>query len=132
VNDVDSMLAFARRFVAAIEAKDIDAVRQSYRPDALIWHNTDGKFQSVEQSIRGVYWIHKVLAGVHYEIKRLQPFPGGYLQEHVLRGTLPSDESFAMPACVVCKVEEGRIVSLDEYLDSVHALPLVSQSKTAG
>jgi ketosteroid isomerase-like protein len=31
-----------------------------------------------------------------------------------------------MPACVVCTVEDGVIVSLDEYLDSAHTKPLVA------
>jgi ketosteroid isomerase-like protein len=124
MNDAESTLALASRFVAAIEAKDVDTVRQCYAPKARIWHNVDGKVQSVEENIRGVYWIHKVLGNVRYEIRQRLAIPGGFVQQHVLRGTLPSGESFAMPACVVCLVENGRIVSLDEYLDSAHVRPL--------
>ena len=31
----------ADQLFAAIEAGDIDAVRDLYAPDAVIWHNTD-------------------------------------------------------------------------------------------
>ncbi|MFT6771273.1 MAG: ketosteroid isomerase-like protein, partial [Congregibacter sp.] len=31
----------------------------------------------------------------------------------------------AMPACAIIKVEDGLIVSLDEYLDTVHTHPLL-------
>lgn len=123
----ESIDALARRFVAAIMAKDIEAIRAVYAPDARIWHNFDNLYQTVEDNIRGVHWIHKVLQGVRYDVKRIQPFPGGYLQEHVLRGTLANGEAFAMPACVVCTVKEGRITALDEYLDSAHTKPLTAK-----
>lgn len=129
MSEADEILALASRFVAAIEAKDVDTVRACYAPGARIWHNTDGKVQSVDDNIKGVYWIHKVLAGVRYDVKQRMAIPGGFLQEHVLRGTLPSGEAFAMPACVICKVEGGVITTLDEYLDSAHTLPLVAASQ---
>jgi ketosteroid isomerase-like protein len=124
MSELHDTVALAKRFVAAIMAKDIDTIRQCYAPDAKIWHNFDNIYQSVDENIRGVHWIHKVLAGVNYDVKRIQPFPGGYLQEHVLRGKLPNGEDFAMPACVVCTVRDGRITALDEYLDSRHTKPL--------
>ena len=126
MSEAEAILALAARLVAAIEARDVDTVRRCYAPQARIWHNVDGKLQSVDDNIKGMHWIHKVLAGVRYDVKRRVAIPGGFLQEHVLRGTLPSGEDFAMPACVVCRVEDGVIVSLDEYLDSAHARPLVA------
>ena len=125
------VLELAARFVAAIEARDVDTVRACYAPDARIWHNNDGKVQSVDDNIKGVHWIHKVLTGVRYDVKQRTALPGGFLQEHVLRGTLPDGSAFAMPACVICKVEGGVITALDEYLDSAHTLPLVAASKRA-
>lgn len=120
----ESTLALAKRFVTAIMAKDIDAIRNVYTPDAKIWHNFDGVYQTVDDNIKGVHWIHKVLTNVFYDVKHMTPFEGGYVQEHVLRGTLASGEAFAMPACVICKVKDGKITSLDEYLDFAHTKPL--------
>ena len=131
MGEAEDILALADRFVAAIEKRDVDTVRACYAPDARIWHNNDGKVQSVDDNIKGVHWIHKVLSGVRYDVKRRLAIPGGFLQEHVLRGTLPGGEAFAMPACVVCTVEGGVITALDEYLDSAHTLPLVAASKRA-
>ena len=124
MSELDNTLALAKRFVAAIMAKDIETIRQIYAPEAKIWHNFDGIYQSVDDNIRGVHWIHKVLQNVNYDVKRIQPFPGGYLQEHVLRGTLSNGEQFAMPAAVICTVKDGKITALDEYLDSRHTKPL--------
>jgi ketosteroid isomerase-like protein len=55
------------------------------------------------------------------------------VQEHVLRGTVrTTGEAFAMPACVICTVADGRIVTLDEYLDSAHTRPLLARPTAAG
>lgn len=123
-DDAADILALAARLVAAIEARDGEAVRACYHPQARIWHNTDDRLQSVEENVRSVGWIHKVLAGLRYDIVRRVALPDGFLQQHVLRGRLASGEQFAMPACVICRVEGGAIVSLDEYLDSAQAARL--------
>jgi uncharacterized protein len=125
-----STIELARRLVRALNEKDETAIRQIYSPDARIWHNFDGKYQSVDENLRGMYWIHKRLSGIRYDVVRLVELPDGYLQEHVLRGKLASGEDFAMPACVICTVQDGRVVALREYLDLTHTLPLTEKSAT--
>jgi ketosteroid isomerase-like protein len=125
-----STIELARRLVRALNEKDEAAIRQIYSPDARIWHNFDGKYQSVEENLRGMYWIHKRLGGIDYDVVRLVELPDGYLQEHVLRGKLASGEDFALPACVICTVKDGRVVSLREYLDLTHTLPLTEKRAT--
>jgi ketosteroid isomerase-like protein len=120
-------IELARRFVSALNTKDEAAIRQIYAPDAAIWHNFDGKHQTIDENLRGMYWIHKRLSGISYDVVNLVELPDGYLQEHVLRGKLPSGEDFAMPACVICKVQDGRVTSLREYLDLTHTQPLTAQ-----
>lgn len=120
----DDVLAIAARFMQALEDADLDAVRSLYASDARLWHNFDQQLQSVEDNLKTLGWIHRKLDDLHYDIVRREPIPGGYYQQHVLRGTLASGEAFAMPACAIVKVENGRIVSLDEYLDSAHTAPL--------
>jgi ketosteroid isomerase-like protein len=121
-----STIELAHRFVRALNAKDEATIRQIYTPDARIWHNFDGKYQTIDENMRGMYWIHKRLSGINYDVVRLVELPDGYLQEHVLRGKLPSGEDFAMPACVICTVKDGRVTSLREYLDLTHTKPLTA------
>lgn len=122
-----STIELARRFVSALNAKDEAAIRRIYAPDVRIWHNFDGKYQTIDENMRGMYWIHKRLSAVDYEVVNLVELPDGYLQEHVLRGKLPDGEDFAMPACVICKVKDGRVTSLREYLDLTQAQRLTAQ-----
>ena len=47
-----SVLDVAARFFAAIEAGDIDTVRATYAPDAVVWHNHDGAVQTRDENVR--------------------------------------------------------------------------------
>ena len=66
-------LALAVRFVTAIEAGDIDAIRAIYAPDARVWHNTDGiEFpgQTVDENLKVLAWMGRFLRDKHYDIVR--------------------------------------------------------------
>jgi len=117
-------VAVAQKFVAALNVADAEAVREAYAPDARIWHNFEDKLQSVDENIETMHWVHSKLSKLDYDVQRLIAIPGGFLQQHILRGTLASGEAFAMHACVICKIEDGRITELEEYLDTGQARPL--------
>ena len=120
------VLAVAQRFIAALNVADVEAVRDVYSSDARIWHNFSEQLQSVDDNIKTMLWLHRKLDSVNYDIQRLEVIPGGFIQQHILRGVLSSGEQFAMPACAICMVENGRITSLEEYLDMSHTKPLMS------
>jgi ketosteroid isomerase-like protein len=124
VSESEQNLALGERYMQAVTDCDLDAVRAIYAPDARIWHNFDQAEQSVDDNLKTLQWIHGKLSGIEYEIVRREPIPGGFYQQHVLRGKLASGEDFAMPACAIVKIENGRIASLDEYLDTAHTRPL--------
>lgn len=126
MSDTEQNLALGERYMKAVSDCDVDAVRNIYAPDARIWHNFDQALQSVEDNIKTLQWIHGRLSELEYDIVRREPIPGGFYQQHVLRGKLPSGAEFAMPACAIVKIENGRIVALDEYLDTAHTKPLSS------
>lgn len=125
MNESDPHLAVAQRFLAALNANDGDAVRQIYHPQARIWHSfhPDG-LQSVEDNVKTLAWMHRKLPGLHYDVVRLQALPDGYLQQHVLRGTMADGTAIALYACAICTVEDGRITALEEYLDPAQVAAL--------
>ena len=47
------------------------------------------------------------------------------VQQHTLRGRLPSGEDLAIPVCIVFQIVDDLIVRLDEYIDSAHTQPMV-------
>ena len=111
--------ALAKRFFDCVEQGDIDGLVACYAPDAKIWHNTDEQEQSPQDNkvtLSGM--VTRILDRV-YDNRRIETFPGGFVQQHVLRGTRKHDGvRIALPACIVCAVEGGKITRLDEYFDS--------------
>ncbi len=117
-------LDLADRFFAAILRGDTAALRALYAPDAAIWHNFDGKAQSVDENLRVLAWIVQNIRGMRYEEVRRQLTPTGWVQQHVLRGTAPNGKPLDVPACIVFTVAAGRVTRVDEYLDSAQIAAL--------
>ena len=111
-------LEVAEKFFAAIPRGDLEAVRALYAPAAEIWHNHDGVTQDVAANLRVLDWVVRNVSGLRYEEVRRQATPTGFVQQHVLRGAAPNGKPLEIPACIVCRVENGRITRLNEYLDS--------------
>lgn len=114
----------AERLMAAVTAGDTGALRRLYAPDARIWHNADGAEQAVEQNLRTLGWLARTVRDLRYEEIRRDPLPRGYVQRHVLRGTLPDGTPVEVPACLFVTVGDGRISRIEEYADSRAIEPL--------
>ncbi|MDP1872590.1 nuclear transport factor 2 family protein [Phenylobacterium sp.] len=123
--------ALAERFITALEAGDVEAVRAIYAPDAKLWHNNDEVEQTVDQNLRVLAWLIRALPERRYRIVRREILADGFMQQHVLEGVLADGEPFAMPACVVVQARDGQIVRLDEYLDPAAGASLGAQAKRA-
>ncbi|HVO27859.1 MAG TPA: nuclear transport factor 2 family protein [Candidatus Margulisiibacteriota bacterium] len=126
MNTEDS-LQLAERLFGAITTGNVEAVRQIYAPDAVIWHNNDGLEQSADANLQVLQWVVANIRNLRYENVRRQRTDSGFMQQHVLRGTAPNGRQLDIPACIVCTVRNGRITRLDEYLDSAHIAPLVKR-----
>jgi len=110
--------ALAKRFFAAIEAGDIDALRSIYSPDAVVWHNTDQVEQSVDENLVVLRWVQQNVKGWRYEDVRRTSYEGGFVQQHMGKGIAPSGLPFEMPACIVGQVAGGLVTRIEEYIDS--------------
>lgn len=106
------------RFFTALEAGDIETVRAIYAPDALIWHNDDLLEQSVEDNLKVLAGLHRAVSGLRYDVIRRAPVADGVLQQHVLRGTLPTGAEVELHAAMYLQVQDGHITRIEEYLDS--------------
>ena len=112
--------AFAKRFFDAIEQGDIDTVRDSYTADVGIWHNFDDKVQTRDENLASLQGMVGRISDRAYADRRLEVFDGGFVQQHVLRGTRKDGSRVSLPAAIICRMRDGRIARLDEYLDSAH------------
>jgi ketosteroid isomerase-like protein len=112
-------LEIAERLFAAIMRGDVAAVGEVYAPDCVIWHNNDRTHtQTVAENLQTLGWVTRNIDQLRYEEVRRQETPSGFVQQHVLRGIARNGAPVEIDACIVCRVENGRITRLDEYLDS--------------
>lgn len=118
--DEAAVRAFAKRFFDAIEQGDVETVRDSYTPDVGIWHNFDDQVQTREENVATLTAMVARISDRTYADRRVEVFDGGFLQQHVLHGTRKDGSRVSLPACIVCRMRDGRIARLDEYLDSAH------------
>ena len=115
----DAMRALAKRFFDCVEAGDIDGLVACYAPDAEIWHNTDEQIQGPEDNRKTLSGMVTRITDRKYADRRVEVFPTGFVQQHVLQGTRVQDGvRVELPACIVCEVKNGLITRLDEYFDS--------------
>lgn len=113
--------AVAARLFGAIEAGDLDTIRDCYSPDAQIWHNTDGVAKSLDHTMTIVDWMLTNLPGMRYTDPQCSATEDGFVQRHVVVGTRPDGKVVSLPCCIVAKVADGRVTNLYEYFDSVAA-----------
>ena len=113
----EETLALADRMFRAIEEGDLDALRACYAPGFVAWTNFDDREGDIEGSLKTVGWLCTKLGDRRYDVRRREVIEGGFLQEHVLRGTAPDGTEIAMPAAIVATCEGGVIVRVHEYLD---------------
>jgi ketosteroid isomerase-like protein len=126
---IPDALELGDRLFEAICSGDLEGVRGVYAPQIKVWHNFDGAEQTLEANLRVLAWLLKNVAGLRYEHVRQQRTESGFVQQHVLRGTLPGGEPLEVAACLVCRVEGGRITRIDEYLDSAALAPLLGSGR---
>ena len=117
-------LDVARAFMAALNAGDEQSIRAIYAEDAEIWHNFDLKSQTVDENVQAMHWLRQTLSNAVYEVDRLVALPDGFVQQHVVRGTLANGEDFSLHACAIGRIVDGRITRLEEYLDTRQAAAL--------
>ncbi|MHA4853418.1 nuclear transport factor 2 family protein [Rhodococcus sp. MSC1_016] len=118
------MNALADRFFAAVSDGDETTLTELYAPDARIWHNDDGREQTVTENLRVLRWLSRTVENLRYEDIRRHELPDGFAQQHVLCATLPGHGPLEVPASLFVHVADGRITRIDEYVDSAATRPL--------
>ena len=127
---MNEVFAVGERFFSAIEAADMEAVRNVYHPDVTVWHNVDGlenrkRGQRREDNVALLTVLTNKIKDWKYDIWFREATESGMVQQHTLRGRLPNGEALAIPVCIVLQIQDGCIMRLDEYIDSAHTQPMV-------
>lgn len=115
------MRKLAQGFFDAVGEGDMDAVAACYDDDVVIWHNFDGREKTKAENLATLAAMPSRLDERVYADRRVEIFDGGFVHQHVLTARRKLDGvQVRLPAIIICRVRDGKIVRLDEYLDSAH------------
>ena len=118
MSELEQIRAVANKLFDGIEQGNVGVLHEVYDPKVEIWHNTDLQTQTKEDNVRTLEGFASRIANRRYRDRRLDVFAGGFVQQHRLTGVRKDGKEVALHACIVCKVQNGRITRLDEYFDS--------------
>lgn len=119
-------IALANELRARIEAGDVAGVDALYDDRAVVWRNIDNRELTKRQMLRVIEFLATQVDNLRYEDVRVNATESGYVQQHTLRCVAANGTPVEARACLVVAVEGGRVLRLDEYLDSAAMAPLMS------
>ncbi len=86
-------------------------------PTMTVWTNFDDNTVERDASMATIGWLSRKVADLRYEVVDRIEIPGGFVQQHILRGAGPNGTVIAMPACLVVTVDNDVVTSMREYCD---------------
>lgn len=120
---MDAVSTCAALFTAFADS-DEPAIRALCAEDAVAIQN--GAPMKLNSLIRFTLKVNKVIKDFHYEDPIRSATATGFVEEHMVCGTLPDGKPLKIPACVVGEIQDGKITVLREYLDSAAAMGLIA------
>jgi ketosteroid isomerase-like protein len=125
-------LDLANKFFAALERGDSQAIAECYGPEMLVWNNIlqvdlPGKahIAALEVHFFGRYLQRKYIEA------RTDLMEGGFVRQQVLTASLDG-QPVRMPICLVCRVSQGQLTRIDEYLTVAAPAEIARASAAAG
>ncbi len=115
---MDALLV-AEALSHAITTRDVEAVDRLYADETVVWHSYDREEQDRVTTLAFLRAFFEKAGEIRYtDIRRVRT-EEGYVQQHIIHTTLKDGSRFEpRPVCIVAKVENGKVLRVDEYLES--------------
>ncbi len=107
----------ARQLFAALAGQDEAAVRALCSADLKVRQN-NGPPMSLDMLLKFNRKVGAAVTGFRYEDAVRSATETGFVEEHAVRGTLPDGTAMDLAVCVVADVQDGKVTSVREYVDS--------------
>ena len=120
-DDPEVGLEVANRFFDGLLAGDLAALEGACSPGSILWINITEKARPLEASLPGFALLRSRVPDLRMENVRRRGIAGGFVEQHVLAGTMPEGEPLRVVGCFVGTVADGRITRLEEYVDGGQA-----------
>ena len=102
------------RLFGALSAGDLETAYDCLTPEAQLWHSFDQVPMDRDTTMAGFADFVTNFAARSFVDVRRHAIEGGFVQQHVMTATMQSGEVLAWPVCIVVRIENDRIVRLDE------------------
>ena len=111
----------------AMQRGDLVAARACFAPEALVWHNFDRIDRSLDETMAD--WGGMITAfperGLE-QVSRARTEGGSFVQQHLFVVRDSSGSRRAWPVCLIVRLEKGRILRIEEYVDRVGSFELAA------
>ena len=106
------------QFLDAVERGDYDDVARLYAPEFRIWVNLSGAESTAEESLATLRAGAKLHRRRTYDDRLVNTFADGFVAQYSVNVVAHSGQRTSLSAVVVAQCRAGRIMRIDEYLDS--------------
>ena len=124
-------LAAANRFFNGLLEGDLAALQEACAPGSVLWINLTAQERALEASLPGFAKLRGKVPDLRMDDVKRRGVPGGFVEQHVLAGTMPDGNELRVVGCFLGTVENGRITRLEEYVDGGQAGALSALLKSA-
>lgn len=115
----------ADRLFGAFVAHDLDLAESMMAAGAVVVQN--GNSMAWAEARTMIEGITQVIGDHRYEEVRRVVGENAIVEEHQVRSTTPAGHDLELAACVVIRVDsDGKVASLDEYVDTAPLAPLLA------
>lgn len=118
MSETSAICELATRFFDAIETGNVQGVEACFASDAIVWHNFDDLEQHWTEIVPTLTGMIERISDRRYSNRRLVPFEGGFVQQHLLSGVRKDGVRVSLTAALIAEVRNNRITRIDEYIDS--------------
>jgi uncharacterized protein len=117
-----SIESVATEFFGAVERGDEEALDRLYDDEVAIWHNFTGKSMDKQSNMSALLKLASV-GTAKYKVLEKHVAGDRVVQRHILEVSTRSGNRMSIPAAIFLTIRNGRIVRIDEYIDSAHVVP---------
>jgi ketosteroid isomerase-like protein len=110
--------ALCHRFFDAIEQRDLGAVAGLYHEDLRFWFNVTDATSTKAENLKAMAEGNPRHRRRTYDDRIVHTFPGGFVMQYTLNIVHHDGARTALFPCLVALCEGGRILRIDEYIDS--------------
>ena len=114
----ESIEAVLDRFFAAIEGGDRATIDELYADDVAVWHSATDRTVGKADALAILDWFMAPGSARRYQVVEQLILGDRVARRHVLTVELPGHDPIVMPVALFLTVADGRIRTIEEYVDA--------------